>query len=105
MGWLLATTQEADFATLARAQDHFERAATRGHGPAMAALSWMYFEGLGGQQDYVLGHMWMLMAKRAGAETTALDATHTQTATSDQVNAAQLRAGDMLEAAGQEIQP
>lgn len=105
MGWLLATARAADFATLARARDHFQRAADRGHGVAMANLAMMYFEGTGGAQDYVLGHMWMLMAKRAGAPTQALDALHAQTATPDQVNAAQIRAGEMLEAAGQQIHP
>ena len=105
LGWLLATDAQADFAAMTRAHDHFKRAAERGYGPAMASLSWMYFEGLGGPQDYVLGHMWMLMAKRAGVQTQALDITHAQTATPDQVNAAQVRAGDMLEAAGQVIRP
>lgn len=105
LGWLLVAAPQADFAARRQAQDLFRRAAERGHGPAMANLAWMYFEGLGGRQDYVLGHMWMLMAKRAGTPTQALDARHARTATPDQVNTAQSRAGEMLEAAGQDIHP
>ncbi|MEO0372446.1 MAG: hypothetical protein AAF231_13395, partial [Pseudomonadota bacterium] len=105
LGWLLVTQPDPKFSDWIAAYQAFEKGAERGHGPSMANLSLMYFKGQGAPQDYVLGHMWMLMAKRAGAPTPTLDALFSKTATSDQVLAAQSRAADMLEDQGAEIHP
>ncbi len=105
LGWLLTAQPEPAFSDWVSAYQAFEKAAERGHGPSMANLSLMYFKGQGAPQDFVLGHMWMLMAKRAGTATPILDAHYSNMATTEQVLAAQSRASDMLEEQGAQIQP
>ncbi|MCJ7874795.1 hypothetical protein [Phaeobacter sp. J2-8] len=62
----------------------------------MANLSVMYFKGQGLPQDYMLGHMWLMLAKAAGADTQQINAAFGSKASTDQVNAAQERAMGLL---------
>lgn len=105
VAWLLTQMPDPAFSDWVAAYQAFEKAAERGHGPSMANLSLMYFKGEGAPQDFVLGHMWMLMAKRAGTATPTLDQLFSSTATPEQVLTAQSRAGDMLIEQGAEIRP
>ncbi len=96
-GWILATQKDAGFLQWQHAFKLFEAAAQRGHGPAMANLSFMYFRGLGVPQDFVFGQMWLLLAKYSGADTAALDAAFANTPTRAQINDAQARAKKIRE--------
>ena len=89
VGWLLAAQPSAPFENLAQARLYFERAARSGHGPSMVNLSLMYFQGRGAPQDYVLGHKWLLMSKRAGTRAPALDKLSESKMTAEQINTAQ----------------
>lgn len=95
-GWILATRPDAAFAQWQQASALFHAAALRGHGPAMANLSLMYFQGMGVPQDFMLGKMWLLLAKYAGAATGPLEATFGTIPTPSQINTAQSRAKGML---------
>lgn len=97
-GWILATKPDAAFAQWQQASALFHAAALRGHGPAMANLSLMYFQGMGVPQDFMLGQMWLLLAKYAGAVTGPLEATFGAKSTPQQINMAQSRAKEMLKA-------
>jgi len=92
LGWALATQDAAASQNLREAAQLFAQAADAGHGPAMANLSLMYFKGQGLPQDYMLGHMWLLLANRAGVDTRPISAAYGAKVTADQVNAAQDRA-------------
>jgi len=92
LGWALATQAEGTFQNMREAARLFAQAADAGHGPAMANLSVMYFKGQGLPQDYMLGHMWLLLANRAGVDTQTISAAYGAKVTADQVNAAQDRA-------------
>ncbi len=93
MGWLIGNGPGRPFENNVEAADLFRAAAERGHGPAMLNLGVMYFQALGLPQDYVLGHMWLLLASDADAE--GADRTNAYFAnrlTSVQINDAQQRA-------------
>lgn len=66
LAWVLANAPGAPFAASREAARLFRRAADAGHGPAMANLGVLYFEGRGVPQDYVLGRMWLTLAGSAG---------------------------------------
>ncbi|MDB2407672.1 sel1 repeat family protein [Jannaschia sp.] len=85
----LLLAQEDDFPALRRAASLLTAAAEAGYGPAMANLARLYFLGQGVPQDFVLGHMWLLLAQRAGVDTTALTLAFGARATSEQVAEAQ----------------
>jgi len=92
LGWVLATQAEGTAQNMREAARLFAQAADAGHGPAMANLSVMYFRGQGLPQDYMLGHMWLLLANRAGVNTQSISAAYGAKVTTDQVNTAQDRA-------------
>jgi len=94
--WLLATHPDRDFAMVRRAAQLFARTAEQGHGPSMANLSLMYFRGQGQPQDYVLGQMWLLLAQRAGVDTTALTAEFGRKPSIEQLTQAQNMAQDHI---------
>lgn len=98
LGWALATQAEGASHNLREAARLFGQAADVGHGPAMANLSVMYFKGLGLPQDYMLGHMWLLLANRAGVDTRSISAAYGAKVTANQVNTAQDRALILLTA-------
>ncbi|SDE37713.1 SEL1-like repeat protein [Ruegeria marina] len=60
-----------DFSAHAEAARWFRRAAEAGHGYSMANLGVLYFRGSGVLQDYVLGYMWLSLAKAAQVEEAA----------------------------------
>lgn len=95
-GWTVATRDNAEFAHWRQASELFRAAALRGHGPSMTNLSLMYFQGMGVPQDFMLGHMWLLLAKYSGADTSTLDAAFSTKPTPAQINDAQARATNML---------
>ena len=97
LGWLLISQPDPPFAAQQQAGALFRAAALRGHGPAMANLSLMYFRGQGVPQDYVQGQMWLLLANRAGADTTALSLAYGAKLTPEQINNAQELAFGHLE--------
>ncbi|APX14302.1 tetratricopeptide repeat protein [Tateyamaria omphalii] len=105
MGWLLVSAVDASFDDIRAARTHFESAAERGHGPSMANLALMYFRGQGAPQDFVLGHMWMLMAQRAGTVNPTLTELFANTATPEQINEAETRGKAFLEKNGMMIMP
>lgn len=96
-GWALATQAEDTSQNLREAARLFAQAANAGHGPAMANLSMMYFKGQGLPQDYMLGHMWLLLANRAGVDIQSISAAYGAKVTADQVNMAQDRALILLD--------
>lgn len=65
-GWLLLERDDAAHRDLVRAAELLHAAADAGLPAAMANLGWMYFEGRGLPQDYVLGYMWLVLASSAG---------------------------------------
>jgi TPR repeat protein len=95
-GWIIVTHPNAALPQWREASALFNAAALRGHGPAMTNLSLMYFQGKGVPQDFMLGQMWLLLAKYAGAETGLLEATFSGKPTPSQINEAQNRAKDLL---------
>ncbi|WP_223275010.1 SEL1-like repeat protein [Tateyamaria sp. syn59] len=105
MGWLLVSAPDATFEDIRAARTHFESAADRGHGPSMANLALMYFRGQGAPQDFVLGHMWMLMAQRAGTVNPTLTEQFSTAATPDQINEAEDRGKAFLEQKGMSVSP
>jgi len=93
LGWSLATPEGATPAALAEAGVMFQAAAEAGYGPAMRNLGFLYFEGRGVPQDYVLGRMWLTLAGSAGqTDAAALIDMLGGTMTPDQINEAQSRA-------------
>lgn len=93
MGWILMQTSNADFATQQQAVRLFRRGAEIGHGPSMANLGIMYFQGRGLPVDYVLGHMWLLRAKETGvSQASDFVAEFSVKMTASQVNESQSRA-------------
>jgi len=105
LAWLLINRSDVPYANWGQAYQYFKKAAERGHGPSMSNLSLLYFKGLGAPQDYVLGHMWMLMAKRAGAPTPTQDALFAQSASPSQINQAQAKASSLLAEQGAVVSP
>jgi TPR repeat protein len=99
LGWLLATQPDPAFEDMQRAASLFRAAADRGHGPAMANLSLMYFKGLGVPQDFMLGQMWLILAKRAGIPTESLSIRFATRLTPGQINEAQRRATTIVSGA------
>lgn len=95
-GWIVATQDGAAFPHWRQASELFRAAALRGHGPSMTNLSLMYFQGMGVSQDFMLGHMWLLLANYTGADTSALDVAFSNKPTPTQINDAQARATTLL---------
>lgn len=95
-GWLLSTQPDATFGDWQEAAALFRASALNGYGPAMTNLSFVYFQGKGAPQDFMLGQMWLLLAKYAGAETGPLDAAFGNKPTPAQINQAQTRAKAIL---------
>lgn len=90
LAWLLLSTQANQ---PRRAATLMERAANNGHGPSMANLGILYFQGLGVPQDYVLAQMWLLLADSAGvSQAPGINAAFSRKMTSNQINEAQKRA-------------
>lgn len=98
-GWLLSTQPDASGTDWQEAAALFRASALSGFGPAMTNLSFMYFQGKGAPQDFMLGQMWLLLAKFAGAETGPLEAAFGDKPTPAQINHAQIRAKAMLRGA------
>tara|TARA_R110002049_G_scaffold44333_3_gene129873 strand:+ start:119810 stop:121054 length:1245 start_codon:yes stop_codon:yes gene_type:complete len=95
MAWLLTTAPDAHFDDHRQAAELFQRGADLGHGPSMANLGVLYFQGTGLPQDYELGQMWLLRAASAGVETAkTLSNIYSARMTSAQINNAQARAAD-----------
>jgi TPR repeat protein len=81
-----------------RAATLMERAAKNGHGPSMANLGILYFQGRGVPQDYVLAQMWLLLAGSTGVnQAPGINATFARKMTSHQINEAQKRAAILWE--------
>ncbi|MEM8848457.1 MAG: tetratricopeptide repeat protein [Pseudomonadota bacterium] len=95
---VLVSNQAPTFPDLQRAAQLFRSAADKGHGPAMANLSLMYFQGLAVPQDYMLAQMWMALAGHSGVDTSALAIAFAGKATSGQINRAQDQAQAWIEA-------
>lgn len=75
-----------------------ERAAKSGHGPSMANLGILYFQGRGVPQDYVLAQMWLLLAGSTGvSQASGINAAFAGQMTSKQINEAQKRASMLWE--------
>jgi len=92
-GWVLCSRPNASALDLRQAGAWFKAAATKGHGPSMANLGWLYLRGQGVPQDYVLGYMWLTLAQSMGHPMSLADsATLRQRMTAAQINEAQLRA-------------
>jgi TPR repeat protein len=68
MAWLLLQDPQITRQDMALAVQSMQAAAQAGIIAAQANLGWMYFEGTGLPQDYVLGHMWLLLASASGEE-------------------------------------
>ncbi|MGH1356945.1 MAG: SEL1-like repeat protein [Thalassovita sp.] len=68
LGWLLLGSEQATPEDQILAATLMRGAAESGMAIAMANLGWMYFEGIGLPQDFVIGHMWMLLASLSGSE-------------------------------------
>ncbi|MBY6092515.1 tetratricopeptide repeat protein [Maritimibacter alkaliphilus] len=97
LGWLLlggrVTLPDRSPTELAEAVPALRIAAEQGYGPAMAALGQLYFAGEGVPQDFVLGHMWLVLARRAGVAAAAeLTARFTPLMVPEQLAEAQARA-------------
>ena len=93
LGWQLCSPPEASATDLREAVAWFKAAATAGHGPSMVNLGWLYLQGRGVPQDYMLGYMWLTLAQSVG-QPLALEnsATLRQKMTAAQINEAQRRA-------------
>lgn len=90
MAWLLLNQAEPDYSELTRAARLMRQAAEQGMSAAMANLGWMYFEGRGLPQDYVLGHMWLVLASSAGNRVASeLNARYSTGMMASQINEAQ----------------
>ncbi|MGC1497776.1 MAG: tetratricopeptide repeat protein [Sulfitobacter sp.] len=93
MGWLIGNGPDRPFDNNFEAAGLFRDAAELGHGPAMFNLGVMYFQALGLPQDYVLGHMWLLLAADVDVEGAQnANAYFATRLTSEQINDAQERA-------------
>lgn len=93
MGWVLLSQPQPEFADQARAASLMRAAAEAGYTPAMANLGWMYFQGMAVPQDYVLGHMWLVLASSGGdAQILALNAQLSRVMPPAQIDEAQTRA-------------
>lgn len=92
-GWQLCNHPEASATNLRQAGIWFKAAATAGHGPSMVNLGWLYLQGRGVPQDYVLGYMWLILAQSVGQPLALEDsAALRQQMTAAQINEAQQRA-------------
>ncbi len=93
LGWQLCSYPEASATDLRQAVGWFKAAATAGHGPSMINLGWLYLQGRGVPQDYMLGYMWLTLAQSVG-QPLALEnsAALRQKMTPAQINEAQQRA-------------
>lgn len=93
MAWLLLTTEPREPRRSMQAAILMRRAAEAGHGPAMANLALLYFQGTGLPQDYVMGQMWLVLAGSSGFDgASEISAKWTRRMTVDQINEAQQRA-------------
>ncbi|WP_150297505.1 SEL1-like repeat protein [Salipiger aestuarii] len=89
-GWLVLDRGDATHRELVRAAQMLHAAAQAGLPAAMANLGWMYFEGRGLPQDYVLGYMWLMRASAAGLrDAVALNAVLSRNMLPTQVTEAQ----------------
>lgn len=91
--WLILSAPESAVADRMDAAHMLRRTAAQGHGPSMLNLGLLHMRGIGVSQDYVLGHMWMLLAQArdVSGATAAIDATRAKL-TASQINEAQQRA-------------
>ncbi|MFC6582713.1 SEL1-like repeat protein [Sulfitobacter aestuariivivens] len=95
MGWLQTGANDTISGDMRAAARLFRAAAERGHPTAMRNLAVLYLDGLGVPQDYVLGHMWLLLAEKGGDPgSVALRVEIAEVMTSGQINEAQRRAAD-----------
>lgn len=95
--WQLAQAPAEDLNSHLTAAALFRQGAARGHAPSMVNLALHHFAGRGAAQDYVLGHMWLLLAGHAGQpDIDALSAQFTPLLTADQINQAQSLAQEYL---------
>lgn len=93
MAWLLLGQSNPAFADQARAARLMQLAADQGLASAMTNLGWMYFEGIALPQDFVLGHMWLVLASSAGDRNAEqLNARLSAGMLADQINEAQSQA-------------
>ncbi|WP_420568723.1 SEL1-like repeat protein [Thalassovita sp.] len=66
LAWLLLQREELSQQDLNLIVQLMQSSAQAGLRGAQANLGWMYFQGIGVPQDYVLGHMWLLLASASG---------------------------------------
>ena len=94
--WLTCSRTDATIADLRQSIQLFRAAADRGHGPSMLNLAQFYIQGRGVPQDFMLGYMWLILARSTGQDQalnqhTALQ----QRMTPEQINEAQTRAAEI----------
>ncbi|MBA84221.1 SEL1-like repeat protein [Thalassobius sp. S69A] len=99
LAWLLLQPRTVPFEDQRLAARLMEEAAKSGLSSAMANLGWMYFSGLGVPQDYVLGHMWLVLASASGdAQIQAVNAQLSRNLLPSQIDEAQEKAMAYLQA-------
>jgi TPR repeat protein len=96
LGWTLQNNPAASQIDAAQAARLFGAAARKGHAPSMVNLGFLYFEGQGVAQDYMLGQMWLTLAAQSGLPASRAALAHyAGLATPAQVNQAQQMAQEL----------
>lgn len=99
LAWLLLQPETVPFEDQRLAARLMGEAAQSGLSSAMANLGWMHFEGLGVPQDYVLGHMWLVLASSSGdSQIQSLNAQLSRNLLPSQIDEAQKKAANYLQA-------